>query len=77
MFGGIRSPYLGIQVLGIMGVGLGFAGLTVLSVIRTIDNRYRQRRIGWCALAVVSALCGLTLYGWAWTGHPLRLWGLA
>ena len=74
-FGGIRSPYLGIQVLGIMLVGFGFACLSVFGLVNALDNPNRNRRcIGW----LIAGLClptGLTFYGWAFVGSPFVFWG--
>lgn len=75
-FGGIRSPYLGVQILGIMVVGFGFTFLSVLGITRALDDLDRKRRVyGWLWLGI-GTIGALACYGWAWSGNPLRPWGL-
>jgi hypothetical protein len=75
-FGGISSPFLGLQIFGVMLIGFGFACLSMLGITRALDDPDRQRRIfGWVWLCVGCA-GGLFFYGWAWGGNPLLVWGL-
>ncbi len=74
-FGGIGSPYLGLQIFGIMLAGLGFASGAAFGLFRCFENDSRRWR--WLALSFPCMVLGLTFYGWGWLGHPLRLWGLA
>lgn len=78
-FGSGGGPILGIQILGIMCVGFGFAVLSVKGLSGIFDDPDRDwlRRVRYWAYLAVGALGGLTFYGWAWLGHPLAIWGLA
>ena len=76
LFDGISSPYLGVQILGIMLAAFGLSSLSGYSLFRAFDHSHRNRA-SWIALAAASGVCGLTFYGWGWMGHPLRFWGLA
>lgn len=76
-FNGICGPYLGIQIGGIMCVGLGFAILSVFGIRRALYLPDRKGRFfGWILFAG-SVVLGLSFYGWGFLGHPLRIWGLA
>jgi len=76
LFGGLSSPYPGIQILGIMLIGLCLTLLSVRGITWALDDLDRKRRIyGWL-LYGVGALGALVFYDWAWSGHPLRVWGL-
>lgn len=75
-FGGVRSPYLGVQIFSLMLVGFGFAFLSVFGIRRALDDLdLKRRRWGWLWFSV-GAVGGLFCYGWAWGGHPLRVWGI-
>jgi hypothetical protein len=74
-FGGISSPFLGLQIFGIVLVGFGFACLGVFGIALALDDPDRKRRIlGWICLCIGGA-GGLFLYGWAWGGNPWLVWG--
>ncbi len=76
LFGGIGSPYLGLQVFGIVILAFGFTCLSVFGIRLALDDPNRQGRLlGWAILSV-GLLGGLLFWGWGWTGHPLRAWGL-
>jgi hypothetical protein len=74
--GGIRGPYLGVQIAGVMLVGFGFACGVVFGLIRAFDDPDRdRRRLGWAVASLCVPPC-LTFYGWGWLGHPLAFCGL-
>lgn len=75
VFGGIRGPYLGVQLAIIMGLGIAFFALASLSLFRRFDEN--DRRYRWIVGAILGIVGGLTFYGWGFLGHPLRFWGLA
>lgn len=75
MFGSISSPILGFQILCIVLVGVGFAYLTMFSIVRALDNLDRKRRALYWGLASVGTVGGLFFYGWAWGGNPFVVWG--
>ena len=75
-FGGIRGPYLGVQILGVMLIGFGFTRLGVFGLISGLDNPNRNRRkLGWCLVGVCAPLA-LIFCRWAGSGHPLGAWDL-
>jgi hypothetical protein len=74
--GGIRSPYLGLQIFGIILVGFCFAILCVFSGARAFDNPNRKAKFAGFAICAASFVAGLTFYGWAFTGNPFLFWGL-
>lgn len=74
-FGGVSSPYLGIQITCLAFAAFGFSALSGLSLFRAFDNG--DNKWIWLPVALVSALSGLFLWGWAWAGNPLSAWGLA
>ncbi len=62
-----------------MTIGASLAFGVVYGLFRCFDNydlnwRWRWR---WIAFAVSCGVLGVSFYGWGWTGHPLRVWGLA
>lgn len=79
VFGGIRSPYLGIQIGGIMACGVAFLALCALGCFRLFDYQDGQRlvRVNSWVYAIVGGIGGMTFYSWGIMGHPLRFWGLA
>ena len=74
-FGGVSSPYLGIQIAGLMFAALGFSALVGSCLLRGLDDSYRKGK--WYVLAAVSCIPALFFFGWAWAGNPLSAWGLA
>ena len=75
IFGGIRSPYLGIQIAGIMLLAFGFTAIASYSLFRRFN--YGNRKWRWILLGLASSACALFFWGWAWGGHPLLVWGVA
>lgn len=77
VFGGISSPYLGIQIAGIVLLAFACCSVTGYSLFRRLQDDHGKWR--WTVLAVVSGLCGLFFWGWGWgwAGNPLSAWGLA
>lgn len=74
-FGGISSPYLGIQIARIVLAALGFAAGTSVSLLRGFEYNYIKVR--WLLLATLSGFLSLFFWGWAWAGNPFSAWGLA
>ncbi len=75
LFGGIRSPYLGIQIAGIVIAAGGFSALAGYGLFRRFN--YGNRKWRWTALATASGMLSLFFWGWAWAGNPLSAWGFA
>lgn len=74
-FGGISSPYLGLQIAGIVGAAFGLSACCGYSLFRAFNHGNRKWR--WRALATLSGLLSLFFWGWGWAGNPLSAWGLA
>ncbi len=74
-FGGLGSPYLGIQIAGIVLAAFSLSALTGVSLFRAFDNG--DSKGIWLPIAVASSFAGLFFWGWAWAGNPLSAWGLA
>lgn len=74
-FGGIRSPYLGIQIAGIVLAAFSLSALTGFCLFRTFNYGHGKRL--WLTASVLSGLLGLFFWGWGWAGNPLSAWGLA
>lgn len=75
VFGGIGSPYLGVQIVGIVFAAFGFSALTGYSLFRRFNDSDRHGR--WLLVSLASSICGLFFWGWGWAGNPLSAWGLA
>ena len=73
-FGGIRGPYLGLQIFALTLVGVAFAGVGARGVIWALDNPNVKGRLLGGALALFGLIVGVTFNGWAALGHPLRFW---
>lgn len=74
-FGGIRSPYLGVQIAGVVLAAFGFSALASYCFFRAFNNfhgKWTWGLNGVCAFAI-----GLLFWGWSWAGNPLSAWGLA
>src|SRR4051794_20652817 len=74
--GGVRSPYLGVQIAGIMLIGFAFACSVAFGILNALDNPNRNR---WWLRWAIAALCARLRplsYGWDWMCHPLAFWGL-
>jgi hypothetical protein len=64
------------QVEALMLAGLGFTFLAALSLSRCFGNDYRKRGPSLWFAASIGLVGALFFCGWAWTGGPLRFWGL-
>ncbi|TPE50822.1 YifB family Mg chelatase-like AAA ATPase [Amaricoccus solimangrovi] len=71
----VSSLLLGLQIIGLMLVGFGFAVPSVLGIFRAFDDDYRDRRSRYLALSAICAPAWLFLYGWAFYGRPLWFLG--
>lgn len=75
-FGGIGRFLLRYEVESVVLVGVFFAILCVLSIIRSAEVPNWNRKLFWGILGL-CCFCGtLTFYGWGSMGDPRAVWGL-
>ena len=73
-FGGLSSPFLSVQICGIVLVAFSLSALVGHSLFRCFENNDWKPK--WLLLALPRALASLFFWGWGRAGNPLRAWGL-